>query len=149
MPEHWIPDEDWRTIVEHVPLVSVDLVVEHDGGVLLGRRENEPLRGRWFFPGGTVHKNETRTNAVDRVARAELGAAVDIEECLGTFEHFYDTSDVPDVDSKHYLSTAYRCTFTDPEPILGGDDQHSELRVFDPPIDGVHEYVQQCLDRIE
>jgi len=35
----------WRVIVENVPLVSVDLVVEHDGGILLGERENEPAKG--------------------------------------------------------------------------------------------------------
>ena len=63
-----VPASEWQSIVEHVPLVSVDLVVEHDGGVLLGRHENEPARGEWFVPGGTVLKNEPRTEAVHRVA---------------------------------------------------------------------------------
>nr|WP_276278577.1 hypothetical protein [Halomicroarcula sp. SYNS111] len=37
-----IPPSEWQAIVENVPLVSVDLVVEHNGGILLGKRENEP-----------------------------------------------------------------------------------------------------------
>ena len=64
-----IPPSKWQAIVENIPLVSVDLVVEHDGGVLLGKRENEPAKGEWFVPGGTVLKNETRTEAVHRVPR--------------------------------------------------------------------------------
>ena len=46
-----IPDDEWRTIFANVPLVSVDLVIEHDGGVLLGKRENDPAKGEWFVPG--------------------------------------------------------------------------------------------------
>ena len=63
-----ISDDEWETIVANVPLVSVDLVIKHDDGVLLGKRENEPGKGEWFVPGGTVFKNEPRTNAVHCVA---------------------------------------------------------------------------------
>lgn len=34
--DRWIPADTWATTVERVPLVAVDLVVRHDGGVLLG-----------------------------------------------------------------------------------------------------------------
>ena len=142
----WIPDEEWRTIVANVPLVSVDLVIEHDGGVLLGKRENEPAKGEWFVPGGTVHKNESRTDAVHRVATEELGEAVVIDECLGTYEHLYETAAVDGVDSKHYLATGYRCRFDAADPKVGGDDQHSDFRVFRPPFEDLHPYVTQYLD---
>ncbi|MXR40783.1 NUDIX domain-containing protein [Halobaculum sp. WSA2] len=144
--ERPIRPNDWRTIVEHVPLVSVDLVVEHDGGVLLGKRENEPAKGEWFVPGGTVLKNESRREAVDRVAAEELGEPVVVEESLGTFEHFYDASEVDGVDSKHYVATAYRCRFKRDEPTVVGDDQHSDITVFRPPFEGVHPYVRRYLD---
>jgi len=65
-----IPPDKWETIVANVPLVSVDLIVEYDGGVLLGKRENEPAKGEWFVPGGTVLKShllrrEQRSLSVD------------------------------------------------------------------------------------
>lgn len=141
-----IPPKEWRSIVENVPLVSVDLVVEHDGGVLLGKRENEPAKGEWFVPGGTVLKNEPRTEAVHRVADEELGAPIVIDECLGTFEHFYDTSEIEGVSSKHYLATAYRCHFRNDEPTIAVDDQHSSFKVIRPPFEGGHPYVQRYLD---
>ena len=143
--DRWIPDDDWRTIVANVPLVSVDLVIEHDGGVLLGKRENEPAKGEWFVPGGTVHKNEPRTDAVHRVANEELGESVVIDDCLGTYEHFYETADVDGVDSKHYLATAYRCHFERDDPEIVGDDQHSAFQVFRPPFENLHPYVERYL----
>jgi hypothetical protein len=77
-----IPPSEWRVIVENVPLVSVDLVVEHDGGVLLGKRENEPAQGEWFVPGGTVlrlsgtllTKHLPNLIPVRRVPRPSIGA---------------------------------------------------------------------------
>jgi colanic acid biosynthesis protein WcaH len=144
--EKLIPPSEWQAIVENVPLVSVDLVVEHDGGVLLGKRENEPARGEWFVPGGTVLKNEARTETVHRVAEEELGESVVIGGCLGTYEHFYDTSEIEGVDSKHYVATAYRCHLEHDDPDFSGDEQHSVLEVFHPPFGDLHPYVERYLD---
>lgn len=143
-----IPPEEWRAIVENVPLVSVDLVVEYDGGILLGKRENEPVKGEWFVPGGTVLKNERRVDAVHRVSREELGTEVTIKRKLGTYEHFYDASDVEGVDTKHYLASAYLCHFRDEEPKIVGDTQHSSWRVFPQLTDGLHSYVKQYFEEI-
>lgn len=136
----------WRVIVDNVPLVSVDLVIEHDGVLLLGKRENEPAKGEWFVPGGTVLKNESRRDAVHRVAREELGEDVVIDSCLGTFEHFYDTADVDDVDSKHYVATAYRCHFKNEHPDIASDSQHRGLKIFEPPSNEFHRNIQRYLD---
>jgi colanic acid biosynthesis protein WcaH len=144
--DRWIPSDEWRTIVANVPLVSVDLVIEHDGGVLLGKRVNEPAKGEWFVPGGTVFKNERRTNAVHHVAEAELDEPVIIDECLGTYEHFYETADVEGIDSKHYLATGYRCHFERDDPEIVGDDQHSDFKVLRPPFENLHPYVERYLD---
>ena len=148
MVEHPIAPDDWRTIVANVPLVSVDLVVEHDGGVLLGLRENEPAKGEWFVPGGTVMKGERLTEAAHRVADQELGTPVTLEERLGTFEHLYDTSDVEGVDSKHYLATAFRCRFAAEDPEVVGDAQHSRLELVEPPYEGLHPYVERYIEML-
>ncbi|GGC48592.1 GDP-mannose mannosyl hydrolase [Haloferax sulfurifontis] len=146
-PDAWIPDDEWETIVANVPLVSVDLVIRHEGGVVLGLRENDPARGEWFVPGGTVFKNETLTDAVHRVADKELGVDVTIQSRLGTFEHFYDTSEVDGVDSKHYLATVFEVTLDDDN--LEMDAQHSKLEVFEPPYGNLHPYVERYLLALE
>ena len=111
-----------------MPIVSVDLVISHDEGVLLGRRTNEPAKGYWFVPGGRVYKGETRREAAHRVAREELGVEVEIVESLGAFEHRYDTADVPGVDAKHYLANGYVVEVVDGE--VEPDTQHEAVRVF-------------------
>jgi len=141
-----ISDNDWATIVENVPIVSVDLVVRHAGGILLGKRQNQPLAGEWFVPGGTVFKGERLGEAAHRVARQELGTYVSIDCRLGTYEHFYETADVSGVDGKHYVATAFEARLDG--DTIDPDDQHTELRVFGPPLPNLHPYVERYLDEI-
>jgi len=54
--DNWISEKEWRIIVQNIPVVSVDLIVLHKGGVVLGKRCNEPAKGEWFVPGGRVRK---------------------------------------------------------------------------------------------
>lgn len=143
----WIPAGDWETIVANVPIVSVDLLVRYDGGLLLGERTNEPAKGRWFTPGGRVQKGETRPKAVHRIGGEELGLDVEIVESLGAFEHFYETSDIGGVDTKHYLANGYVVDVVDGE--LQPDDQHAELRVFQSAPDPHHEYLEAYLKASE
>jgi colanic acid biosynthesis protein WcaH len=140
-----LPDETWETVVRSVPLVSVDLVAHHDGGIVLGKRTNEPAKGKWFVPGGTVKKHERLVDAVQRVAREELGVSVTIDRRIGIYEHFYDVADIDDAGGKHYVPIGFEVT-TDSET-LEPDDQHAQLRVFEPPFElDLHPYVATYLE---
>jgi colanic acid biosynthesis protein WcaH len=143
----WLSPDDWRTVVANVPIPAVDLVVVHDGGVVLGRRTNDPARGEWFVPGGRVRKGERLPEAVDRVARAELGVDVAVRERLGAFTHLWETSDVPGTDGKHYVAVGFVVEPT-ADPTAGGppDDQHDAFRVFRERPPDCHEYVAAYLD---
>lgn len=114
----------------------------------MGKRENEPAKGRWIVPGGTVLKNERRKETVHRLANDELGEPVTVNERPGTFEHFYDTSEVDDVDSKHYVATAYRCHFERDNVEILPNQQHDDLRFFQPPFEDFHPHVMQYLDML-
>ncbi|MFB1066314.1 NUDIX domain-containing protein [Natrinema sp. H-ect4] len=143
MTEGWIPEDEWRTIVEHAPIVSVDLLVRFNGGLIFGKRENEPAAGYWFIPGGRVQKRETREEAVHRIAGEELGADVRIIESLGAYEHIYDTADVDGVGGKHYLANGFVVEAESSN--LVPDDQHSDLKIFSESPEPLHEYVRQYL----
>lgn len=140
-----VGDAEWRTVVRHVPIVSVDLVVRQGDGIVLGKRTNEPARGEWFVPGGRVHKNERLEAAVHRIAAEELGVAVTVERRLGVYEHFWDATEHDDVDGKHYVPVAFLVTATDGD--FEADDQHEALRRFEPPFDdlSLHPYVETYL----
>lgn len=147
MSDGWIPESEWRTVVKHAPIVSVDLLVRVDGGLVFGKRQNEPARGYWFVPGGRVKKGETREEAVHRVAEKELGTKVEIVESIGAYEHQYDVANMEDVDGKHYLANGYVVDAESSD--FEADDQHSALRIFNEQPDPLHEYVLQYLTDAE
>lgn len=147
MSDAWIPDDEWRTVVANVPIVSVDLLIRTDDGVLFGKRTNEPAKGYWFPPGGRVQKFETREEAVHRVAREECGLAVEIVESLGAFEHMYETASAAGVDEKHYLANGYVVDAVDGK--LSIDDQHDAVQPFDAPPEPLNEYVRDYLTAAE
>ena len=140
-----IPPDEWETIIRNVPIVSVDLVVRQDGGVILGKRTNPPAEGEWFVPGGTVFKHERLEEAIHRIAKEELGVDVTVDRRLGVYEHLYDTAELEDVDGKHYVPVAYEVTAQSGN--FQTDEQHSGLEKFTPPIAGIdfHPYVREYL----
>jgi len=103
--------DDFLHVVRHTPLVSIDLIVEHDGRILMGQRVNEPARGTWFVPGGRINKNERLEDAYARLCRVELGVEAQLDDArlVGAFTHLYDTNfaSEPGV-STHYVVLAYR-----------------------------------------
>lgn len=106
----------FKTIIEHAPLISIDLVVENkQGEVLLGRRNNRPAQGYWFVPGGRILKDETMVDAFKRLTLAELGVELDLyqSEFIGPFEHFYQDN-VTGIDfTTHYIALGYRIIVDD------------------------------------
>jgi colanic acid biosynthesis protein WcaH len=125
--------------------VSVDLLVECPEGAVLGKRENKPVQGGWFVPGGRVQKGERLRDAVDRVALEELATEIEIRDELGVFEHFYDTSEVG--CSKHYVAHGYH-VWTD-ETVFDADDQHTGMVTFGGLPTDLYEYVEAYIDAAE
>lgn len=84
-----IPTDFYRKIVDTIPILCVDVVIKDKDKFLLVKREREPLKGRWWVPGGRVLKGEAITTAVKRKMKEELGMSVKVLEPLGYYEkHF-------------------------------------------------------------
>lgn len=60
------------------PIVAVGAVIVVDGGIVLVRRKNEPLAGRWSLPGGGVELGESLADCVVREVREETGLEVEV-----------------------------------------------------------------------
>lgn len=128
----WLPDETFKSIIQHTPLISIDLIVRNEvGEVLLGKRVNAPAKGYWFVPGGRVRKNETLDDAFVRLVREELGIESGVTRVdakfLGVFEHFYDDCVFGDDISTHYIVLAYTLSLTSIRKI-NGISQHHEFK---------------------
>jgi 8-oxo-dGTP diphosphatase len=68
------------------PRVGVGGVVVNNGRVLLIRRGQEPLKGKWSLPGGLVEVGENLTQALRRELKEETGLNVEPLEVIGVFE---------------------------------------------------------------
>lgn len=142
----WIPEAEFATSLRVAPQVCVDLVVRHDGGVLLVRRTKEPAKGEWFWPGSRVHKGERLADAVHRVAREEVGLAVEIRRQLGASEHFWETASVDGVERRHTVPVVYLVEPTGAFAVEL-DADHDDWRLVTAPDPSMHEYVRAYFQR--
>ncbi|HTJ92649.1 MAG TPA: GDP-mannose mannosyl hydrolase [Pararobbsia sp.] len=127
-----LAERDFLGVVNHTPLVAIDLIVRDvKGRYLLGRRVNKPAQGAWFVPGGRIQKNESLDAAFARLTGEELGLAT-LERAdaslIGVYEHFYDDnfSGVEGIGT-HYVVLGYRIRSAVHLPHLPMD-QHSDYR---------------------
>ncbi len=131
----WLPDETFKSIIQHTPLISIDLIVRNEQGeVLLGKRVNAPAKGYWFVPGGRVRKNETLDEAFVRLVKEELGIESGITRTdtkfLGVFEHFYDDCIFNNKVTTHYVAIGYEINIKNCNKNMVVNDQHLNYEWF-------------------
>jgi len=101
------------------PLVTVDIIIEVGGGIVLIERKNPPHG--WALPGGFVDYGESLESAAVREAKEETSLD------LGLTEQFYTYSD-PSRDPRHHtVSTVFIATANGTP--RGADDART-ARVF-------------------
>ena len=110
---HQLSSDDFSHIVKNAPLVSIDLIIENNQGeILLGWRNNSPAKGYWFVPGGRILKNEHFDKAFERIAKAETGSILRLENAifLGVYEHIYPEENFSGKNDfgTHYIVLAFR-----------------------------------------
>jgi ADP-ribose pyrophosphatase YjhB (NUDIX family) len=89
-----VVEREWKN-----PAPTVDIIIEHGGGVVLIRRKFEPLG--WAIPGGFVDYGESLEEAAVREAREETGLEVELLRQMHTYS-------APGRDPrKHTISTVY------------------------------------------
>ena len=72
MKQKELPEEIWRTCVNSAPIFGIDMIILSKGNhMLMGRRINNPAKGKLFVPGGRVYKNENMLDAFNRILLSE------------------------------------------------------------------------------
>ena len=116
------PDDDfvlWRD-----PKVATAVVVEAEGGIVLGRRSIEPGYGEWCLPGGFVNHDEDPAVAAVRECLEEIGAGVELLELLGVYH-------VAKMTTSSIVGIAYRGRLR-PGATLSAGIEMLEVAVFRP-----------------
>ena len=140
-----IPHERFAEFTAHMPETCVELVLEHEGGVLVARRTNEPAKGEWFWPGTRLYEGEALEAAARRVGREELGIEVAVGDLLGVYAHFWERSSLPGSPSRHTVNVVYRAAPVEDDPRIVLDDQHDDYRILTAAEPELHGYVRRYL----
>lgn len=111
-------------VLWHDPKVSTAVVVETDGGIVLGRRAIEPGYGLWCLPGGFVNDDEHPSDAAARECLEEINAAVVVMGLIGVYH-------VPKGDAPSMVAIAYRGRLAAGAKPSAGSEM-LEVRVFHP-----------------
>ena len=97
----------YKQIVEDVPILCVDALIVHEGQYLLVRRNNEPLKGEWWVPGGRVYKGETMEQALRRKVQEEVGLPVRSLAPLGYYEEHFEKNAQGSGTGIHTMSVVF------------------------------------------
>lgn len=130
----FLSKQRFSQVIESTPLVSIDLVIEDEGGqILLGERLNRPAQGFWFVPGGRILKNENLEEAFARLTQEELGQEFELSQAtlLGPYTHLYDDYVFGNEFTTHYVAIAYKLIVIRSDLSLPMDVQHSSYRWWD------------------
>jgi colanic acid biosynthesis protein WcaH len=141
-----IPVNLYQQILENMPVCCVDLVIAHDGKVLLGFRKDEPLKGAWCVPGGRILKNETFAAAVQRKAKEEVGLDVDIVRKVGSYEIFFDKGPFPLKTGVHDIAIVFLVKPKGKNPVVKLESHQSKYKWFGRIEKDFHPYVKQVLN---
>jgi ADP-ribose pyrophosphatase YjhB (NUDIX family) len=135
-----IPKRTYQKIQSLVPIVCVDIICIHNQHVLFAKRAEEPLKDKWFLPGGRLYYGETLEECAVRKAKEECGLTGLL---LGSMVHFQQIQ-YPD---RHNICFCY--TMHSGQHNVALDATASDYTwIFYKDIGSDHianEYVENCL----
>lgn len=131
----------YAKIVTTMPILCVDLLLYNNGKVLLCRRNENPAKGEWWFPGGRIFKGETLERAVIRKGIEELGIIVNVKKMVGVYETFFDVSEY---DCPIHTVNIVFLVAVDSVDHIKLDKYHSEMK-FVSDVSGLNGYVSKAI----
>ena len=101
------------------PLLTVDAIIEIEGGIILIKRKNPPPG--WAIPGGFVDYGESLEDAVCREAKEETGLDISLIRQFHTYSE-------PGRDPRHHTVSTIFIAGASGTPVASDDAQ--EVGVF-------------------
>lgn len=131
-----IPSILYKKIIQCLPIVSVEAIIENDGSLLLMKRKNKPAKDYWWFPGGRIKKGETLQEALFREVKEETGLTLTESRLINVYSRLFDV--------RHDITIAYLCSCQSGEVIL--NNEHSEYKYFKNAPKDSHPYIIEVIN---
>ncbi len=101
------------------PLLTVDAIIEVEGGIILIKRKNPPPG--WAIPGGFVDYGESLEDAACREAKEETGLDIKLIRQFHTYSN-------PGRDPRHHTVSTIFIASASGKPVAGDDAK--EVGIF-------------------
>jgi colanic acid biosynthesis protein WcaH len=108
-----IPKKKYKEIQKIIPILCVDCLLIFNKKCLLLRRLNHPAKGKFWFPGGRILKNELIKDASVRKIKDETSLNAKFKKILSIEETFFPR--VEDMASD--IHTVNICCYLEPKNI--------------------------------
>lgn len=126
------PADVFAQVLEWAVIPTFDLVIEIEGkGILLVKRKIAPYKDQWALPGLRMYKGESIDDTLIRIAKQEVGIAVDpakrllVGQYVGKFKTEHERQD---------LSTGYYFKLPGTTEVVINPDHFSASTFVDKDI---------------
>lgn len=131
-----IPSLLYNQILKLIPISSVEAIIAKDNKLLLLKRNNDPAKGEWWFPGGRIRKGESFEATLTREVKEETGLDVIASDFINVYSRIFH--------ERHDITIVYLCTCNGDDIIL--NNEHSQYRYFSSfSEDSIHPYLIQVI----
>ena len=134
-----IPSEFYDSIMAVLPIASVEAVISKGGSYLFLWRENSPVKGQWWFPGGRIRKGETLAETLYREVKEETGLEVIESELVNVYSRVFD--------ERHDITIVYLCKCKGERIVL--NNEHSKYKYFKEFPPSLHPHLVQVMHDIQ
>lgn len=139
----YINELEYNKILEVLPIICVDLIIIYNNKCLLLKRDNEPAKDQYWFPGGRIHKLESIKNASIRKAKEETNLDCDYIKIISIEESIFTKNENMKTDI-HTINICCYMTVSNIDNIQF-DKYHKEYIWIDKQNDEYHQCVNNPL----
>lgn len=130
-----ILQELYDQITEHMPIASVEAMIVRDEGLLFLRRNNQPAKGEWWFPGGRIRKGESLEQTLRREIKEETGLELRFYKLVNVYSRVFP--------ERHDITIVYLCKCEDGSVKVNGE--HSEYSFFKTAPADLHPFIVEAV----
>lgn len=120
------PREIFETMLKWGVIPTFDLIVEQENkGIIIVKRKISPYQNVWALPGLRQYKGETHNQTLERIANAELGLKINLDnaEIIGQYDGFFSTE-----NNRQDISTSYFIKIPENQQIILNEKHFSGVK---------------------
>lgn len=135
-----IKESLYTKIHQLMPVACIDLVIIHKNKILLVKRNVEPAKNQYWFPGGRILRGESFLEAAKRIAKCEVGLNVSKLSNIGIGNLLFKEDPFNHGKGTHTVSFIYKCYADKNTPSL--DNNHIDYKWWDGKSGKYHSYMK-------